>query len=44
MRYRLDVVASGVLDVVRFAGGWLFGYGWFAVAAAVKRASRPPSR
>lgn len=26
------------------AGGWLFGYGWFAVAAAVKRASRPPSR
>ncbi|SPM40431.1 hypothetical protein MNAB215_2632 [Mycobacterium numidiamassiliense] len=24
MRYRLDVVASGVLDVVRFAGGWLF--------------------
>ena len=24
MRYRLDVVAAGVLDVVRFAGGWLF--------------------
>jgi hypothetical protein len=24
MRYRLDVVASSVLDVVRFAGGWLF--------------------
>jgi hypothetical protein len=24
MRYRLDVVASGVLDVVGFAGGWLF--------------------
>jgi hypothetical protein len=24
MRYRLDVVASGVIDVVRFAGGWLF--------------------
>jgi hypothetical protein len=24
MRYRLDVVASTVVDVVRFAGGWLF--------------------
>ncbi|BBX41747.1 hypothetical protein [Mycobacterium simiae] len=24
MRYRLDVVACSVLDVVRFAGGWLF--------------------
>lgn len=24
MRYRLDVVASSVVDVVRFAGGWLF--------------------
>jgi hypothetical protein len=24
MRYRLDVVASSVLDVVRSAGGWLF--------------------
>ena len=24
MRYRLDVVASSVDDVVRFAGGWLF--------------------
>ena len=24
MRYRLDVVAAGVVDVVRFAGGWLF--------------------
>lgn len=24
MKYRLDVVASGVVDVVRFAGGWLF--------------------
>jgi hypothetical protein len=24
MRYRLDVVASTVADVVRFAGGWLF--------------------
>lgn len=24
MRYRLDVVATGVVDVVRFAGGWLF--------------------
>jgi hypothetical protein len=24
MRYRLDVVASSVIDVVRFAGGWLF--------------------
>ena len=24
MRYRLDVVASSVADVVRFAGGWLF--------------------
>ncbi|WP_292974714.1 hypothetical protein [Mycobacterium sp.] len=24
MRYRLDVVAAGVADVVRFAGGWLF--------------------
>ncbi|MGA8547342.1 MAG: hypothetical protein WB785_19075, partial [Mycobacterium sp.] len=24
MRYRLDVVAANVADVVRFAGGWLF--------------------
>jgi hypothetical protein len=24
MRYRLDVVAPSVIDVVRFAGGWLF--------------------
>ncbi|PJE13174.1 hypothetical protein [Mycobacterium sp.] len=24
MRYRLDVVASSVVDVVQFAGGWLF--------------------
>lgn len=24
MRYRLDVVAAGVVDVVKFAGGWLF--------------------
>lgn len=24
MRYRLDVVAPDVVDVVRFAGGWLF--------------------
>ncbi len=24
MRYRLDVVAASVLDVVQFAGGWLF--------------------
>ncbi len=24
MRYRLDVVAGDVADVVRFAGGWLF--------------------
>lgn len=24
MRYRLDVVASSVVDVVTFAGGWLF--------------------
>ena len=24
MRYRLDVVASNVVDVVNFAGGWLF--------------------
>lgn len=24
MRYRLDVVAATVVDVVRFAGGWLF--------------------
>lgn len=24
MRYRLDVVAADVVDVVKFAGGWLF--------------------
>jgi hypothetical protein len=24
MRYRLDVVASGVVDVVKHAGGWMF--------------------
>ena len=28
MRYRLDVVASSVVDVVRFAGGWLFDRRW----------------
>lgn len=24
MRYRLDIVAATVIDVVRFAGGWIF--------------------
>jgi hypothetical protein len=24
MRYRLDVVAASVADVVRFAGGWMY--------------------
>ena len=24
MRYRLDVVAASVTDVVRFAGGWMY--------------------
>ena len=43
MRYRLDVVASSVVDVVRFAGGWLFDRamaGWDVTVLLTDR--RPP--
>lgn len=47
MRYRLDVVAASVVDVVRFAGGWLFDRamaGWdvtVLLTEADHRDSRP---
>ncbi|MEB4207895.1 hypothetical protein [Mycobacterium sp. 94-17] len=45
MRYRLDVVAATVLDVVRFAGGWIFDRsmaGWdVTVLVADHRDDRP---
>jgi hypothetical protein len=45
MRYRLDVVAPSVADVVRFAGGWLFDRamaGWdVTVLVADHRDERP---
>src|SRR6201992_1572774 len=45
MRYRLDVVAADVADVVRFAGGWLFDRamaGWdVTVLLADPRDDRP---
>ena len=45
MRYRLDVVASSVLDVVRFAGGWLFDRsmaGWDVTVLLSERADDRP--
>jgi hypothetical protein len=45
MRYRLDVVASSVVDVVRFAGGWLFDRamaGWDVTVLVVDRPDDRP--
>jgi hypothetical protein len=47
MRYRLDVVASSVVDVVRFAGGWLFDRamaGWDVTVLLTDLADRPDDR
>jgi hypothetical protein len=47
MRYRLDVVASSVVDVVRFAGGWLFDRamaGWDVTVLLTDLADRPDYR
>ena len=48
MRYRLDVVAASVADVVRFAGGWLFDRamaGWdVTVLLADHAADHPDDR
>ncbi len=47
MRYRLDVVASGVVDVVRFAGGWLFDRamaGWDVTVLLTDLADHPDER
>lgn len=45
MRYRLDVVAASVVDVVKFAGGWLFDRamaGWdVTVLVSVQSDDRP---
>jgi hypothetical protein len=47
MRYRLDVVASSVVDVVRFAGGWLFDRamaGWDVSVLPTDPADHPDGR
>ncbi len=47
MRYRLDVVASCVVDVVRFAGGWLFDRsmaGWDVTVLLTDLADHPDIR
>ncbi|WP_428340652.1 hypothetical protein [Mycobacterium sp.] len=47
MRYRLDVVASDVADVVRFAGGWLFDRtmaGWDVTVLVADHADERPLR
>ena len=47
MRYRLDVVASSVVDVVRFAGGWLFDRamaGWDVSVLLTDLADHPDGR
>jgi len=47
MRYRLDVVASSVVDVVRFAGGWLFDRamaGWDVTVLLTDLAERRDNR
>jgi hypothetical protein len=47
MRYRLDVVASSVVDVVRFAGGWLFDRsmaGWDVTVLLTDLADHPDVR
>lgn len=45
MRYRLDVVAANVADVVRFAGGWLFDRamaGWDVTALVADHPDERP--
>jgi hypothetical protein len=44
MRYRLDVVASNVVDVVRFAGGWLFDRAMAGWDVTVLIADHPDDR
>jgi hypothetical protein len=47
MRYRLDVVASSVVDVVRFAGGWLFDRamaGWDVTVLLTDLVDHPDDR
>ncbi len=45
MRYRLHVVAAGVVDVVKFAGGWLFDRamaGWDVTVLLADHSDRRP--
>jgi hypothetical protein len=44
MRYRLDVVAASVVDVVRFAGGWLFDRAMAGWDVTVLVAEHPDDR
>ena len=44
MRYRLDVVAADVADVVRFAGGWLFDRAMAGWDVTVLLADHPDDR
>lgn len=47
MRYRLDVIAGSVEDVVRFAGGWLFDRamaGWDVTVLLTDLAGHPDDR
>jgi hypothetical protein len=44
MRYRLDVVAATVLDVVTFAGGWLFDRSMAGWDVTVLVANHPDDR
>ncbi|MGH3633131.1 hypothetical protein [Mycobacterium sp.] len=44
MRYRLDVVAANVIDVVRFAGGWLFDRAMAGWDVTVLVAEHPDER
>ncbi|APT09779.1 MULTISPECIES: hypothetical protein [Mycobacterium avium complex (MAC)] len=47
MRYRLDVVAATAVDVVRFAGGWIFDRsmaGWDVTVLLMDLAEEPDPR
>ena len=44
MRYRLDVIATSVVDVVRFAGGWLFDRAMAGWDVTVLVADHPDDR
>jgi hypothetical protein len=44
MRYRLDVVANDVVDVVQFAGGWLFDRAMAGWDVTVLVADHPDAR